>query len=400
MQILTTTVVLVQAWAEICLLLAGYDNSMSGNTRMIRVGLIGYGFAGKTFHAPLIRCAPRLTLTVVGSSKRDAVLADFPEVEVCSAEAVTTHPEVDLVVVATPNESHFPLAAAALRAGKDVVVDKPFTLTLAEARGLVEIATEHKRLLSVFQNRRWYSEVLATKAVLESGVLGEVSHYECHMDRFRPNVRQRWRENSGPGAGLWFDLGPHLIDQALHLFGMPDSVSASFAIMRPGGQTDDWAHVQLNYDGFQGPKMRAILHASLLVSWGMGADGGPKSALHGTRASWAKFGGDVQEMQLMTGMLPDAPGFGVDSDPGILYDGATGEQTEIPAPVGDQRPYYAGVREAILEGRPAPISGEHGVAVMAVLEASFESSACGRTLPIPLTREERTRWQQAFYRIR
>ena len=360
---------------------------MSGNTRTIRVGLIGYGFAGKTFHAPLIRCAPGLALTVVGSSKRDAVMADLPGVSVCSAEEVTTHPEVDLVVVATPNESHFPLAAAALRAGKDVVVDKPFTLTLAEARGLVEIAAEQSRLLSVFQNRRWYSEVLATKAVVESGVLGQVSHYECHMDRFRPNVRQRWRENPGPGAGLWFDLGPHLIDQALHLFGMPDSVSANFAILRSGGQTDDWAHVQLNY-----PKMRAILHASLLVAWGAGADGGPRSALHGTRASWAKFGGDVQEAQLMAGMMPWEPGFGVDPDPGIVYDGASGEKTEVLVPVGDQRPYYAGVRDAILEGRPAPIPGEHGVAVMAILEASFASGAEGRVLSIRLTAEERGRW--------
>jgi predicted dehydrogenase len=369
---------------------------MSDNARTIRVGLIGYGFAGKTFHAPLIRCVPGLALSVIGSTQRQAVISELPEVSVCSAAEVTIHPDVDLVVVATPNESHFPLASAALRAGKDVVVDKPFTLTLAEARELVKIAAEHSRLLSVFQNRRWYSEVLATKAVLESGALGEVSHYECHMDRFRPNVRQRWRENPGPGAGLWFDLGPHLIDQALHLFGMPDSVNANFAVLRPGGQTDDWAHVQLNYDGLQGPKMRAILHASLLVAWGGCADGGPRSALHGTRASWAKFGGDVQEEQLMAGMRPDAAGFGVDSDPGILYDGATGEKTEIPAPVGDQRPYYAGVRDAIRGRRPAPISGEHGMAVMAILEASFESGARGQTLPIPLTQEERAQWEQAF----
>lgn len=360
---------------------------MNRKSDVIRVGLIGYGFAGKSFHAPLLRTVPGLKLTVVGSTRREAVLAELPDVEVCSAEEVTTHPDVDLVVVATPNESHFPLAAAALRAGKDVVVDKPFTVTLAEARDLVKIAREHNRLLSVFQNRRWYSEVLATRAILESGRLGEVSHYECHMDRFRPNVRQRWREDPGPGAGLWFDLGPHLIDQALHLFGMPNSVNASFAILRPGGQTDDWAHVQLNYD-----KLRVILHASLLVSWGLGSGGGPRSALHGTRASWAKFGGDVQEEQLMAGMLPNEPDFGMDADPGILYDGATGERTEIPAPMGDQRPYYAGVRDAILEGRPAPISGEHGVAVMAILEASFESGARGQVMPIPLTVEERARW--------
>jgi predicted dehydrogenase len=359
---------------------------MSGNKTTIRVGLIGYGFAGKSFHAPLIRCVPGLALTVIGSTRRDAVLVDFPNVTICDAEEVTTHPDVDLVVIATPNESHFPLAAAALRAGKDVVVDKPFTVTLAESRALVEIAAQHKRLLSVFQNRRWYSEVLATREILQSGVLGEVSHYECRMDRFRPNVRQRWRENPGPGAGLWFDLGPHLIDQALHLFGMPNSVNASFATLRPGGQTDDWAHVVLNYE-----RLRVVLHASLLVS-----GGGPRSVLHGTRASWAKFGGDVQEEQLMAGMLPDAPGFGVDPDPGIVYDGASGKKTEVPAPLGDQRPYYAGVRDAILQGQPAPISGEHGVAVMAILEASFESGARGQVLPIPLTPEERARWESAI----
>lgn len=355
---------------------------MEGNQKTIRVGLIGYGYAGKTFHAPLIRTVPGLELTLVGTSRRDEVLAQFPGVTVCAPEEVVAHPEVDLVVVATPNDSHGPLATAAMRAGKDVVVDKPFTVTLDEARSLVQVAREEKRLLSVFQNRRWYSEVLATREILESGRLGHVSHYECHMDRFRPNVRKRWREEPGPGAGLWFDLGPHLIDQSLHLFGMPDSVQASFAILREGGQTDDWAHIQLNY-----PRLRVILHASLLVS-----GGGPRSILHGTVASWAKYGGDVQEAQLIDGMLPTDPGYGVDNDPGVLFDGATGAKTEIPVPLGDQRPYYAGVRDAILNGTPAPISGEHGMVVMAILEASFAAGREGRVTPIPLTDEERSAW--------
>ena len=361
---------------------------MQAASKTIRVGLIGYGFAGKAFHAPLIAAVPGLELTVIGSSRREAILADYPHVEVTSAEEVTTHPSVDLVVIATPNESHFPLAAAALRAGKDVVVDKPFTLDLAEARELVSIAKEHGRLLSVFQNRRFYSEVLATREVLLSGALGAVAQYECHMDRFRPVVRQRWREIPGPGSGLWFDLGPHLIDQSLHLFGMPDSVTANIATLREGGQTDDWAHVVLNY-----PTLRVVLQASLLVAWGVDSvAAAPRSALHGTRASWAKFGIDPQENQSLSGMLPTDPAFGVDNDPGILYEGATGAKTEIPVPVGDQRIYYAGVRDAILNNTPAPISGEHGVAVMAVLEATFASSAQGKTLPVALTEEERATW--------
>lgn len=353
----------------------------------IRVGLIGYGFAGKIFHAPLIRSIPGLTLAVVGSSQREAVHADIPEAIVCDPNEVATHPDVDLVVIATPNESHFPLAAAAMAAGKDVVLDKPFTVTLAEARSLAEMARVQNRLLSVFHNRRWDSEILATKAVVESGVLGAVSHYECHMDRHRPVVRQRWRENAGPGAGLWFDLGPHLIDQAVHLFGLPHSVHASFGILRAGGQTDDWAHVQLNYKRNGADRLRVILHSTLLA-----AGGGPRSVLHGTLGSWLKFGADVQEQQLMKGMLPDDPAFGVDPDPGILVDGPTGSRTPIPAPRGDQRQYYLGIRDAILAQRPASISARDAVAVMAILETSFESGARGEVLPLPLTAAELAEW--------
>ncbi|HEV2709965.1 MAG TPA: oxidoreductase [Edaphobacter sp.] len=358
---------------------------MSERDAVVRVGLVGYGYAGKTFHAPLIGAVPGLQLAVMGSSRREAVQAAYPGVAVCDAMAAATHAEVDLVVIASPNESHFPLAAAALAAGKHVVIDKPFTVTLAEARSLVETAQKHQRILSVFHNRCWDSEVLATKEILESGVLGDVSHYECHMDRFRPLVRQRWREEPGPGAGLWFDLGPHLIDQALYLFGLPDSVNASFATLREGGQTDDWAHVQLNYK-----RLRVVLHASLLAS-----GGAPRSLLHGTRGSWAKFGADVQERQLQSGMLPGDPAFGYDASPGIVYDGATGTQREVPSPRGDQTAFYAVMRDAVRGQAPPPVSMRDAVAVMAVLEASFASAAQGRVLPIALTAEEQAEWGYA-----
>jgi len=212
--------------------------------KAIRVGLIGYGYAGKTFHAQLIQSVAGLQLRVVGSSKREMVLTDVPDVIVCSKmEEVLTHPEVDLLVIASPNESHYPLAAAALDAGKHVIVDKPFTVRLTDARLLVQLAENKGRLLSVFHNRRWDSEVLATKAIVESGVLGEIRHFETHIDRFRPRVRQRWREKAGAGAGLWFDLGPHLIDQAVQLFGLPQTINASFAVLRNDGKPDDGAHV-------------------------------------------------------------------------------------------------------------------------------------------------------------
>ena len=350
----------------------------------VHVGLIGYGFAGKTFHAPLIESVDGLKLTVVGSTKKEAVNERFPNATTCSFEDAAIHEDVDLVVIATPNESHYPLAAAALRAGKDVVVDKPFTVTLAEARSLIEIAEQHQRLLSVFHNRRWDSEVLAAKAILDSGSLGNVSYYECHMDRYRPVVRKRWRENPGLGAGLWFDLGPHLIDQALYLFGLPNSVNANFGIMREGGETDDWAHVQLNYD-----RLRVILHATLLA-----AGRGPRSIVHGTNGSWAKYGADVQETQLISGMLPGDEGFGIDPNSGIFYSGTTGDQVEIAAPVSNQRMYYVGIRDAILKRERPPVTSRDALATMAILEASFDSGALGKVLPIPLTEAERAEWRR------
>jgi predicted dehydrogenase len=356
--------------------------------RTIRVGLIGYGYAGKTFHAPLIRSVAGLELTIVGSSKRDTVLAGLPGVAVYSnMEEVATHPDVDLLVIASPNESHCPLAAAALHAGKHVVVDKPFTVNLADARSLVQLAQEQGKLLSVFHNRRWDSEVLATKAIVESGVLGEISHFETHIDRFRPQVRQRWREQIGPGAGLWFDLGPHLIDQAVQLFGLPQSINASFAVLRKGGETDDWAHVQLNYKS-----LRVILHASLLVSGGV-----PRSVLHGTLGSWAKFGADVQEKQLVAGVLPGSAGFGYDPDPGIFYEGATGKQTKIPAPAANQADYYFGIREALWGRQPNPVPPEQASAVMSMLETSFQSGVKGQVLPLQLTGKEREAFAAARY---
>ena len=193
----------------------------------IRTALIGFGFVGKTFHAPLIRSVPGLKLSVVSSRHPEKVWEDLPGVQVMAdPEEAATHADVDLVVIASPNETHVPLATAALSAGKHVIVDKPFTITLAEARRLGELSRAKQRLLSVFQNRRWDSEFLGARAIIEERRLGEVLHFESHIDRFRSEVRQRWREVAGPGAGLWYDLGPHLVDQTLQLFGLPKNVSA------------------------------------------------------------------------------------------------------------------------------------------------------------------------------
>ncbi|WP_338864417.1 oxidoreductase [Myxococcus stipitatus] len=354
------------------------------SSETLRVALLGYGFAGKSFHAPLLRTVEGLSLNVVASSRPEAVRSDLPGVEVlASALDAATHPEVDVVVVATPNETHASLAEAALRAGKHVVVDKPFTVTLAQARGLAALAREQGRVLSVFQNRRWDSDFLALKSLLSRGVLGRVTHVESRFDRFRPEVRSRWREQPVPGAGIWFDLGPHLVDQALQLFGVPDSVVALLSASRDGSAIEDWSQVTLVY-----PRRYVVLQASMLVAGGL-----PRFAVHGTRGSWLKHGMDSQERRLVAGELPGARDWGADPSPGQLLTGTSDEALVTEAPRGDYRRYYAGVRDAVWGLAHNPVTPAQAVAVSAVLEAALQSARLGCAREPDLTPEEHRAFQ-------
>jgi predicted dehydrogenase len=346
----------------------------------IGVGLIGYGFAGKTFHAPLIRAVEGLDLKAIVSSDIGKVKKDFPGMTVfADAAQMFARDEIDLIVIATPNDSHAPLARAAFAADKHVVIDKPFTLDLGEARDLIVKAERRGRLLSVFHNRRWDSDFLAAKFGVESGVLGRVTHFESHIDRFRPEVRDRWRERRGLGAGLWYDLAPHMIDQALQLFGLPDGILANLFLQRTGAQVDDWAHAVLLYPG-----LRVILHASMIA-----AGGSPRFLVHGEKGSLAKRGIDQQEAQLLDGMLPGASGWGVDLDRMEIWNSAR-ECRGMPTPSGDHRKYYAGIRDALRGSAPNIVPPVQALAVMAVLEAAMVSSAEGRVCAVPLTQEEKT----------
>jgi predicted dehydrogenase len=340
----------------------------------VRVGLIGYGYAGKVLHAPLIRAVPGLQLTTVASSKPEEVRADLGDVRVCTPHDLIASDDVDLVVIVTPNTEHLPLALTAMQAGKDVVVDKPFTLNLAEAQQLRTFAEANHRLLTVFQNRRWDSEVRSVKDALDRGLIGRVTQFDCRMHRYRPNVRDRWRENPGPGAGLWFDLGPHLIDLAVHLFGLPSAVTADLAAFREGNLTDDWAHVVLTY-----PQMRVTLEASLLAAAPL-----PRSVLYGTQGTWVKYGADVQETQLQQKISPLDPQFGIDPTKTTFYSG-DGAVTELDSVPGNQLAFYAAVRDTILHGALPPISLQEAIAVMTILDASFQSAKEQRSLRLAFT---------------
>src|SRR5512133_3542028 len=243
--------------------------------RTANVALIGFGLAGRVFHAPLISAVDGLKLTAIVSSRKDEIEKLYPDVRVLqTAEQAFADPGIDLVVVATPNDSHFDLASRALAAGKHVVVDKPFARTSAEARALIAQATG--RLLTVFQNRRWDSDFLTLKRLIAEGALGDVVYFESHFDRFRPAVRDRWREHAGPATGIWYDLGAHLVDQALQLFGMPLGVMADLAGRRDGALTTDYFHVLLRYE-----QRRVVLSGDSLAP----ADD-RRFVVHGTAASF------------------------------------------------------------------------------------------------------------------
>jgi predicted dehydrogenase len=345
--------------------------------------VIGFGFVSKTFHVPLLQGTDGYEITAISSSRPEDVAVMLPAVEVVSdPKTLATRSDLDLVVIASPNETHAPLAELAMRAGRNVVVDKPFTITVAEARDLGAIAKKNDVLLSVFQNRRWDSDFLAIRDAIKQDLLGRVVVFESRFDRFRPEVRDRWREIPGPGAGLLYDLGPHLIDQTLLLFGIPDTVQATLAKQRRGARTDDFVQLVLRYG-----EMVATLQAGSLVS-----GGSARFSVHGDRASVMKQKPDVQEDQLRAGVLPGAPEWGLDPDDAVLTDGSTGETRSLKAARGDQRGYYVALREALHGKAPNPVPPEQGATVMAVIAAALRSDDDGRRVVLELTEQERAAW--------
>ena len=341
----------------------------------VRVGLVGYGFASKTFHAPLIAGTSEMELAAVSSSDATKVHADWPAMQVVAdPQALFDDPTIQVIVIPTPNDTHFPLAKAALNAGKHVVVDKPVTVTLSQARELDALAKAKGLLLSVFHNRRWDSDFLTLKTLLAEGSLGEVRYLESHFDRFRPEVRQRWREMKGAGSGIWFDLGPHVIDQALQLFGKPIAINVDMAELRPGAQTTDYFHAVLTY-----PQRRVVLHASMLV-----AAESARFQAHGTRGSYVKYGLDPQEDRLKDGARLPQEDWGYDMRDGVLTL-AEGdvmiEKTLLTIP-GNYPAYYAAIRDAVKGAGSNPVTAEEAIEVMELIELGLQSAEKGQTLSL------------------
>ncbi|MFI8169391.1 Gfo/Idh/MocA family oxidoreductase [Streptomyces sp. NPDC086081] len=342
----------------------------------LRVGLVGYGLAGSVFHAPLIAATEGLTLdTVVTSNpeRQQQARAEFPDVRLAASpdELFDRASELDLIVVASPNKTHVPLARTALEAGLPVVVDKPVAGTAAEARALAALAEERGLLLSVFQNRRWDNDFLTLRKLLAEGELGDVWRFESRFERWRPKPKGGWRESGDPAeiGGLLYDLGSHVVDQALVLFGPAASVYAETDVRRPGAETDDDTFIAITHTG----GVRSHLYVSATT-----AQLGPRFRVLGSRAGYVKYGLDPQEAALREGLRP-GPDWGAEPESlwGRVGSGespVTGGGRPEPTLPGDYPAYYAAVAQALLAGAPNPVTALEAAAALDVLEAARRSA--------------------------
>jgi scyllo-inositol 2-dehydrogenase (NADP+) len=356
----------------------------------IAVGLVGFGLSARVLHRPLIEAAG-MNIVAVVTRQVQALQNALPAAQALpDLEALLALPRLDLVVIATPNHLHFPQALAALRAGKHVVIDKPMALSTEECDRLIEAAAARPLVLSVFHNRRWDSDFLTLRRLIERDALGALVAFEARWDRYRPTVPDRWRERPGCGGGVLYDLGAHLIDQALCLFGLPEWIEADVFAQRAGAQADDAFEIRMG----RGP-LRIRLGCS-----SMAADASLRYRLHGLRSSYRKCGLDVQEQQLRAGLPPSDPAFGIEPPEqwGTIIEGSAGAAAATPAPApaahsssavtperGDWSAFYRALQGCIAtdtDHTAPPVPAGEARAVLHLIELARRCSAEGRRLKI------------------
>lgn len=339
----------------------------------IRAGVIGFGLAGRIFHAAVIAETPGLELACIVQRRGNEAAQAHPGVRIArSIEEMLEDRSIQLVAVGTPSNAHFEHGMQCLRAGRNVVIDKPFALTSDEATQMIEEARKQGVLVTAYQNRRWDGDFVTLKQVLASGALGRLVTYESHYDRFREQPRlDVWRESGAPGGGTLFDLGSHLIDQATALFGDPKSLWADVRIDRENAVLDDAFDIMLKFDG-----VTAQLHSTNLA-----AVPGPRFVVHGTKGSFVKWGLDPQEDALKAGAKFRDPGFGEEpeSEWGELHL-ADEPVRKIKTAAGDYRGIYANVRDAILGRAMLEVTPEQAWRTTRLIELARQSSAEGRRI--------------------
>ncbi|WP_168123329.1 oxidoreductase [Paenibacillus sp. HB172176] len=353
---------------------------MNNQDRALKVGLIGYGLSGKTFHAPIITAVPDLYLAKVVERSSELSKERYPWIEIeRDVKSLYKDPAIDIVVITTPSTNHYTFAKDALLAGKHVIVEKPFTAASEEAEELITLAKDMGKVISVFHNRRWDGDYMTVKQLLEQGLLGEIVEAEFRWDRFTPNAAPgKWRNNGElPGSGVFYDLGVHFMDQALSLFGMPSSITADIRTQREGAEADDGFEVTLGYAS----KLKVRLHASLLAR-----KKGPRYAIHGRLGSFVKYGEDPQEDMLMNDLTPKDAGYAVDSEGhwGQL-DTMAGKlrlQGSIQTLTGGYQHYYQNIADHIHGKADLAVKPEEASAAVRLIELGLQSSREARTIMI------------------
>jgi scyllo-inositol 2-dehydrogenase (NADP+) len=344
---------------------------------MIDVGLIGFGLGGRSFHAPVIHAVEGLRLAAILQRSGDSAAELYPDARIVrTLDDLLAIDSIRLVAISTPNETHFPLAKRCLEAGRHVVVDKPFTTSVAEAVELLQLAKQKKLALSVYHNRRFDADFQALRKTIAAGDLGRILRFESTYDRFRPAPKlNAWREKPGPGSGVLFDLAPHLIDQSLTLLGIPQGITGDVRIERPGFSTDDAFDIFLHYPG----GARALLRATM-----MSAVPRPRLVVLGEKGSYLKREFDPLEPTLRSGQVPTGPSWVVEKEENFgeltIAENGNPITRKIPS-IGDWREFYANVRDAILHKATLLVTPQQILNVVQALELTLESNSQRRTIP-------------------
>lgn len=341
--------------------------------RKIRVGLSSFGMSGRVFHAPFLDQHPGFELYAVWERSKSESTNIYPDIHIVrSLEALLEDDSIELIVINTPTNTHYEFAKKVLEAGKSVIVEKAFTTTVAEAQSLASLAEEKKLLLSVYQNRRWDSDFQTVQKIIQEGVVGELKEVSFSFDRYKNTVGNKiHKEQPGPGAGLLNDLGPHLIDQALVLFGMPQQIFADIRILRPESLVDDYFDLLLYY-----PTMRVRLKSSLLVKEPL-----PAFVIHGSNGSFLKIRGDVQEAALIAGQKPGSINWGIEPEinDGLLHTTINGKEIKetVRTLAGNYGFFYEKVYQAMIHQTAPPVTAADGLRVMQILDAAVKSAQNG-----------------------
>lgn len=343
----------------------------------IHTGLIGFGLSGRVFHAPFIHTNPGFELAAVVERHHRHAAEIYPGTPILpNHHALLENKAIELIVITTPNTLHFPMAKEALEAGKHIVIEKPFTPSAAEADELISLSEKTGKKIFVYQNRRWDADFQTIQDMIRKGVMGDLSYYEAHFDRFSPEIRQgAWRNENIPGGGILFDLGSHLIDQVLVLFGLPDSIKADIAIERPGGEVDDSFKIEMYYPGH-----KAVVRAGMLVE-----NAGPRYVVEGSLGTFEKYGIDPQEDRLKAGEMPSA-GIGKENPAfwGKLkpVQESVFESQTIPSRNGNYMAFYDGVYASIRDNDPIPVDPREARNVIFIIEKAFESNKKKQSIEI------------------